>query len=411
MTILQTPYTPATNLWEHVSDKAPKKILTCARSGLPLATITTLCSNGWPLLSHPTFNSMIHPVYGFPLDKLIVRFKDQLTVAHDTAFCLDNHELLELGLSMSAIMYSLDCFWLPATNAAYKQIPSLPCEAVIVGCGSRLLSLASWYHHATSKRLDFPLYRVSAVNANLTWDNFKTWLDDAFEIKQDWEEGRQELANDEIFRQRTASLQAVTAASMVKKIDFAKVWNWIDIQLAQDGRYELGRRETFKNLFMKGDTVPEDWTLDDVEDVQLAIVECCDIGNEINFFINNRLNNIKAVIADFYSSFTLLTQSVSDTCAVLDMTEEEHSKTTEFFKGFDKRVELLSDLPAAPKRESFASLGLFLRAQAQHNILTKRYDMAKAATATLPATVQAAPAPADKLDVVLTTTQTTAETL
>lgn len=356
---------------------APNKLLTCARTGLALATITTLCSNGWPLLGHPTFNSMIHPVFGFPLDKLIVRFKHQLVLAEDTAYCLQAFEMRELALSMSAIMYSLDCMWTPAPDAAYKQEVSLPSEAIIVGCGSRLLKLASWYHYATSKRLDFPLYRVSKLNENMNWENFKSWLDTAFEIKVEWEEGRDELAQEEELRAKTIALHTISAASLYKKIDLTKVWNWIDIQLAQDGRYVAGRRETFKTIFLKGDLSPEDWTRDDIEDVQLAIVECCDIGNDINFFINARLQAIKAIIEDFYSSFTLLNQAVGDVSSALDMSPQEQARSNEFFAGFDRRAELLTELPAAPKRESFASLGLFLKATAQHNILSKRYDMVK----------------------------------
>jgi hypothetical protein len=126
---------------------------------------------------------------------------------------------------------------------------------------------------------------------------------------------------------------------------------------------------------MTGDTNPEDWTTDDIEDVQLAIVECCDTGNEITFFINNRLNNIKAIIQDFYSSFTLLSHSVSDVSNSLDLTAEEQAKSNEFFAGFDSRAAVLTSKPEAPKRESFASLGLYLKATAQYNILSRRFEL------------------------------------
>lgn len=389
--------------------KGPHKLLTCSRTGLPLATITTVCSNGWPLLGHPTFNSMVHPVFGFPLDKLIVRFKKQLIDAEDVAFCLQEAELRELALSMSALMYSLDCIWIPATEAAYRQEPSLPCEAVVVGCGSRLLKLASWYHYATSKRLGFPLYRVSKANSNLGWENFRSWLDTAWEIKTEWEEGRDELAAEEELRARTIALHTVSAASVYKKIDLNKVWNWIDIQLAQDGRYPAGRRETFKTVFLRGDMSPEDWTRDDIEDIQLAIVECCDIGNEINFFINARLQAIKAIIEDFYSSFTLLNHAVGDVSSALDMSPQEQERSNEFFAGFDERASILTALPPAPKRESFASLGLFLKATAQHNILSKRYDMVKKAGKLAPV-VPAAPVAMVTAIVESTTESTTTST-
>lgn len=365
---------------------APNKILTCARTGVPLATISTLCSNAWPLLGHPAFTGIIHPVFGFPLDKLLVRLREQLHAAEHAEFMLIDAEIRELGITISAVMHSLDCIWMPSTHSAVPTQPSLPGLATIIGAGKRLLSLASWFHYATSKRMDFPLYRVSLANNNLKWENFSAWLDAAFEIKVDWEEGKEEYAQEEALRARTIALHTVSAASVYKKIDLNKVWNWIDIQLIQDGRYAAGRRETFKTVFLRGDNSPEDWTLDDVEDIQLAIVECCDVGNEINFFINTRLQAIKAIIEDFYSSFTLLSHTVSDVSNTLDMSPHEQAKSNEFFAAFDRRAELLSDLPAPPKRESFASLGLFLKATAQHNILARRYDLAKKAAAAKPAT-------------------------
>ena len=351
----------------------PNKTLYCKRSGLPLATISVLCSNGWPLLSHSTFESLVHPVYNFPLEKLLVRFSQQLSAAEQAEWSLIDHDLTEFRLSISAIMYSLDAMWQPSADAAYKQEPSLPCLATAVASGSRLLTIANWYHYATSKRMEFPTYKVSKANNNLGWENFRSWLDAADEVRDEWEEGRTEAERAETLKARTAALASVSAASVYKRIDFAKVWNWIDIQLVQDGRYAAGRRETFKTIFMKGDTSPEDWTVDDIEDIQLAIVEACDVGNDINFFINNRLNQIKAVIQEFYSSFTLLTTGSDSDPA--DMTLLEKEKSTEFFAAFDQRASNLTELPAAPKRESFATLALFLRAQAQHRILSKRYDM------------------------------------
>lgn len=359
----------------HQASSTPHKLIHCQRSGILLAKVEALCSNGWPLLSAPTFEHLVHPVYSFPLDKLILRYKEQLSLAEQAEWCLADRELTELGLTMSATMYAIDCIWQPSIEAAYKQQPSLPCLATIAGSAARLLSLSCWYHYATSKRMSFPLYRISALNNNLGWENFSVWLDDAFEIKADWEAGRTQLERDELLKKRTDALLTVKAEHVYKRIDFTKVWNWIDIQLVKDGRYPAGRRETFKSIFMKGDVTPEDWLVDDVEDLQFAIVECCDIGNEITFFINTRLNSIKAVIEDFYGSFTLLTHSVddvSDDC----MTLLESEKTNAFFSNFDKKLEALQDsgieLPPAPKREGFASLGLFLKAQAEWNILSRR---------------------------------------
>jgi hypothetical protein len=225
---------------------------------------------------------------------------------------------------------------------------------------------------------------VSKTNNNLAWQNFSAWLDDAWSIKTEWESRKQAVDTAEELRHRTDALLAVRADKVYKRIDFNRVWKWVDIQLASDKRYPVGRRETFKSIFMGADLAPQDWTLDDIEDLQQAMLECCDLGNEIMFFINARMSNMREIIKDFYSSFTLLS-SVEKQADLSDLdTEVEVTKTGEFFAGFDRRAESLESLPPEPKRESFATIGLFLQAQAQHRILTRRFQM-QGKTAGVPA--------------------------
>lgn len=362
----------------------PTKIIHCPRSGLPLATVTTICSHGWPLLS--SFQTtLLHPIYNFPIEKLIIKLDSELREAEQVAWCVDPTGETEIRLTMSAIMYALEAIWQPPVEATHlwKQLePSLPSWAVAIGCGSRLVRLANWYHYATSKRLDFPRYRISTQNSNTKWENFGAWLDEAFEIKAAWEQGRDKLSHEDELRKRSAALLEVRADSVYKRIDFNKVWAWIDTQMKIDPRYPAGRRETFKTIFMRGDQAPEEWTVDDIEDVHFAIVETCDIGNEICFFINNRLRQIKAVIEDFYSSFTLLSKVSSEGLDALDaVTPQEQAASSNFFSGFDKRAAELETLPEAPKRDSFASYPKFLQAQAQWNILKRRHDLLVARSA------------------------------
>lgn len=353
--------------------KTPSKIIFCARSGLPLCKVEALCSQGWPFLSSLQ-NEMIHPLYGMPLDSLLVRLRNGLSAAEEIAWQCYEHEERELQITVSAVMYSLGAMWLPPQGSVHRIEPSLPAWPVVAGSGKRLLNLASWYHHATSKRMEFPMYRITKTAGNTKWENFSGWLDDAFAIKQEWEKGRASHELNAIAAQkRELASDTVRAEHLYGRVDFRKVWNWIDLQLAQSKDYPAGRRETFKNLFLTGDLRPEEWTTDDVEDLQFAVTECCDIGNEITFFINTRLNGIKAGIVDFFSSFTIIS-SVGGSVS-LDMSPEEAAKTQEFFGDFDSRAASLAELPPPPKKESFATLALFLKAQAQWNILKRRFDL------------------------------------
>lgn len=365
----------------------PTKVIYCTRSGLPLASVTALCSNGWPLLS-AVQSSLLHPIYSMGLDRLLIKLRKELDIAEAASWLTDHNNIAEIRLCMSAIMYELDAIWQPPEEAVHlwhKLEPSLPAGPVAVASASRLLALARWYHYATSKRMAFPLYRISKINDNLEWQNYSAWLDDAFAIREEWESGRATLEREEQLRLRTEAVATIKSEAVYKRIDFNKVWNWIEIQMAVDKRYPAGRRETFKTIFMKGDTSPEDWTLDDIEDVQLAILETCDMGNEISYFINTRLSGIRAVIKDFYSSFTLLSSAAGGLPA--DMTASEQAATSAFFSEFDKRAESLEELPPEPKRESFATMAKFIQAQAQWRILSKRYDLSRAAQPVVPAIV------------------------
>lgn len=358
----------------------PVKTIYCQRSGLPLATVTALCSAGWPFLTSQNL-TMLHPVYQMPLAGVLNKFKHHLAIADQAGWMISDQELTEIKLCMSATMYGIDSIWQPPIEAVHlwaKLVPSLPSAVVCAASGMRLYNLARWYHFGTSKRLEFPLYRVSKLNGNLEWENFKTWLDDAFDIKHQWEQGRDELQHAEELRLRTDALATVHSEAVYKRVDFNKVWNWIDIQLAVEKDYPVGRRTTFKSIFMSGELHPELWTLDDIEDLQFAILKCCDMGNDISFFINKRVESIRQIVKDFYSGFTLLT-SVGKHSE--EITEKEKAATSAFFAEYDRKAATLEQIPPEPKRADYGSNGQFAQAQAQWRILVRRFEAQQQAAA------------------------------
>lgn len=369
--------------------KAIKQTIHCVRSGIPLLQVETLCSNGWPLLTTSQIVGICHPAYQMPLTKLLLVLNEQLDQLEDMEYKTTGEEAesvvwTETGLTMSAIMHQLEAIYLPP----YGTPPSLPSKTVVVGSAKRLFDLASWYHHATSKRMRFPQYSISKMNSNLQWDNFGTWLDDAHVIKKEWAVGVATHDVNQDLVDRLAAQEEVSASSVYKKIDFNKVWGWIASQVLADGRYAAGRLVTWKDMFMNGPNRPEDWTADDLDDLQIAVTECCDTGNDISAFIAKRLNTIRAGIEDFYSSFTLLssTKTIKHTDEV---TKLEADTTNAFLSSFDDQLVNITELPAAPNRVDFPTLGAFLQAQAKYNILSKRFKLLSANSKQ--ATTEAAP--------------------
>lgn len=350
------------------------KIIYCPRSGLALLEVSALCSQGWPMLSSVQ-TSFLHPVYSQDISALISRLNKQLLNAESDNWQPVDAEKTEIALTLSAIMWALEAINQESTESTRSKqlVPSLPAWPIVLASASRLLHIASWWHFASSKRLALPIYHISERNNNLQWQNFSVFLDAAFSVKEEWETGRKKYESEEEIKRRTEAIREVKDENIYKRIDHKKVWNWIDAQIAQSSSYPLGRRETLKTLFLTGDMNPQDWIIDDIDDLCEAVFDLCDQGNEITHFIRTRLNHIRSILNDFYGSFTLVSGGNKDATVPEEQTKQEQ----EFFAEFDRKVESLETLPPAPKREHFASLGLYLKAQAQHNILVRRFTLFK----------------------------------
>ncbi len=338
----------------------------CQRSGIAIAQVRTLCVDGFPFIKSME-GLLYHPMYNRNLDSLLALLRKDLASAREANWILQGPAAQHAALCMSAILYNLG-----ALNDDYA---CLPCEKVVIGSGARLLALANWYHHATTKRLTLPRYRPHRDNLNVGWDNLSGWLEACEEVRTVWETGKD--AN-----KRAADLSALTEKTQLavrtKRNDLPGTWNWIAVQLSDN--YPAGRITTWKDLWMNGDIEQENWCLDDVEDLMFAITECCDVGNEVMHYVSNRIKHLKEMIRDFYSSFTILSPRnlTGDASAHPDLSEAERAKEKEFFSEFDAQASRLTELPPEPQRKDFASMALFIKAQAQHRLLARRFNLATA---------------------------------
>ena len=360
------------------------KLITCQRSGLPLLEVTTLCSNGWALISQPMMTTFIHPIYNATLDKLCRKLELQLIELDTVEWNVPATSIREVALTMSAMMYSLGAMWLPnSDNITHgRNIEcSLPDVKTTVGCASRLLALAYWYHFETSKRITFPLWKPSKSAGNLNWHGFPAWLDACFDLKEEWESAKRKKENKELLDSTEMALATVHMATVYKRIDINKVWNWIELQAADHAdQYPLGRRATLKTLFTEGDQAPEDWLPDDCDDLMEMVTTCCDLGNDITHYIRNRMSIIRGVIANFYKDFTILGGTVGNAgSGGLDLSDTEQTAQDALFKEFDDKLLGLTELPPAPNPANYTSKIALMRANAEYSILTKRFAAKQAA--------------------------------
>ena len=355
------------------------KTIHCQRSGVPLVEVRTVCANGWALLSQPVFTVFIHPVYNLALGKLCRKLELQLIDADHAEWQMPASHLTDIGLSMSALMYSLDAMWLPSEDALItgRNIEaSLPDTKTTVGCADRLLDLASWYFQETSRRISFPLWKPSKNAGNLNWHGFSAWLDACMEIRDDWSQAKRKAENKALVRSTEDVLKLVSQAQVYKRIDTKKVWNWIELQASEHtAKYSVGRRETLKSLFMNGESEPEIWTPDDCDDLIEMVVTTCDIGNDITSYIRNRVSNIRAAINDFYSDFTLIGRGTgsSDSCTGLELSASERSAEDKLFGEYEGKLLGMTAAPARPNPADYPNRVAALKAQAEWNILSKLF--------------------------------------
>lgn len=354
------------------------KTIYCQRSGVPLVEVTSVCTNGWALLSQPIFTVFVHPVYQLPLGKAIRKLELQLIEAEKQEWLVGAAMIKEMGLSMSSIMYSLGTMWTPnddQLNNGKNIESSLPDAKIVIGSAARLLTLAGWYHFQTTKRLNFPLWKPSKQAGNLNWHGFPAWLDACYEIKSEWESAKRKAENKALLKATSEALLEVSVAYVYKRIDVSKVWNWIDLQAKENQtKYPAGRRETLKSLFMTGDLSPEDWMADDCDDLIEMVIDCCDLGNDITSYIRNRVSNIRASIADFYGNFTLIGNVSTAKGDGFELTDKEQVAQDGLFTEYETKMDSMGTLPPKPSAADYPNKIMLLRATAEWNILSRLFE-------------------------------------
>lgn len=356
-------YTPQISSQTLTSAKVLTQTIRCAKSGFPLGQLQISIIEG-QLSYLEAHNDAIylHPFYRLSSTVLLKKLEDCLHQAQGNGWALASQEQDRLRLLTSATLYCI--------GSLKQEGYSLPSFAVAAGSAGRLLALAKWYFFLSSQRLDLPQYSVGPRTDNVQWENFKHWLDAAFQVRDDWGKKARVLEQEAQQRLYDENVRDIKSESF-RRVDLTKVWNWISNQM--EGAVPPGRLVTLRKLFLDGDHEAHEWLSDDVDDLQELLVLHCDTGNLIMHFIQKRLNGIRSLIRDFYSGFTLLGSGSSGGPGQNEV-ERQTKEEIELIAEYDARVEALEALPQKPNRESFKSFALFLKAEAQWNILKRRWD-------------------------------------
>jgi hypothetical protein len=332
----------------------------CRRSGVLLGQMIPLVTEAQDIwVRHFNEAALLHPVYSYNQAKLSQRLHAALYSAHELEWQVTDAHKQKIQLLCSAVMWSLD--------SIKQQRPSLPAWPTAAGSAARILALARWFWFVSSKRLAFPIYSISLQHNNLEWNNIRWWLDACFQIKEDWETKSRKAAQRQELLEASETTQLILRQKLTKRLDMKKVWNWIALQISEE--YSSKQLDYWKDLFLDGDLEAHLWIEEDINDLQTAIVECCDVGNEISYFISDRLRGIRACIRDYRGGFTLIGASSNSADA-----GNQTSQETLMIAGLDQKLEGLTEMGPKPEQKDYPTLGTFLRAQAQWNLLNKRFQ-------------------------------------
>ena len=104
------------------------------------------------------------------------------------------------------------------------------------------------------------------------------------------------------------------------------------------------------------------------------VTDCCDIGNEIMFYIRQRTTSIRASINDFYGNFTMLGNKQEDNLGGLELTHKERTAQDSLLGEYNDKLLGLTSAPPEPQLVDFPNRVHWLRAQAEWRILTKLFN-------------------------------------
>lgn len=336
--------------------------LRCSRSGVTLAFLNICISDGHQLyLSEWSTSITLHPFYNLPFTVLAKKLESALLQGESKEWNLPEKEQQRIQILVSATLHSMECI--------KQECACLPSYPIALACAPQLLRLAHWFHSLASRRLSFPTYSISTQNNNLQWENLRFWIEGAESVITSWDKKKHALETEAQIRATEDALTTLRS-KVYRRVDLNKVWNWIHLQIKDHGFN--GRLSTWKDLFMNGDLEPENWLQDDVDDLIEAILEYCNIGNEIMHFIHQRLNGISEGIKEHYSGFTLIGLNAE---MYRNSQEGPTEKEKQLTDSLDANLAAIGELPPKPERRSFATQGAFLQAEAKWNLLRRRWEL------------------------------------
>lgn len=341
--------------------------INCRKTGVTLGILQVAIIEGAaPFVQNFDEVQLVHPFFGTSDYHLLGKLRESLDFCWERSWEVDQRHIERVQILMVAIMDRLGCY--------RAETAVLPATDVAVGSSHRLWHLANWWMTSTTRRIVLPQFYVSRRNGNDRWQNFRSWLDAAFEHKTQWESQKKRLETEEELKIRESAAKEVRKIGS-RRQNLTKIWNWVELQLRE--HVHSGRLRTFKELFFTADISPENWIKDDIDDFAEALMEHTDIGSELALFVRDRVELMYAAQEEFYSGFMVVNKAQQLFTEV--KTQREEAAENALFADLDAEVSQWESLPPPPDERQFAgNLVAKLKANAQYLLRVQRWKLLQA---------------------------------
>lgn len=350
-----------------VSHPVLRQTVNCHKTGVALGVLEVcIVESAAPFVQNFQTMQMVHPFFGLSEYVILKKLEESLNFCWSRAWEVDSRQIERIQILMAVIMDRLGIY--------RSDEPTLPDESIAVGSAHRLFKLSKWWMDSTTRRIQFPTYSATRRNGNLHWENFKTWLDAAFEYRAAWEKAKAKVETDEELRIREAAAREARKSGG-RRVNLNRIWNWLELQFR--GHIPTGRIITLKEIFFTADLQPEDFLKDDIDDLAEAVIEYTDIGNDLTLYIRDRLAAMYEANKDYYDSFVVVNRAgsfVSEKPTALEIQKENS-----LYKEYDDIVRDLLEPPPPPNPADFrGDVPLRLKAEARHRLLLQRWTFLQA---------------------------------
>lgn len=274
------------------------QILYCHLSGLPIATLDmTIAAGQLPFLLNWRKAICLHPIMSLEPVKTLAFARhewNRLARASEDGETTKAEDTI-LQVSFLALLHHLDTI--------KQDCPALPSIQLVRRNMQKLFALSYWYNYLDSQRFSFPTYHISRENGNADFANIGDYLDLCFEIKADYENGYNDIIEEEKLRAAERALKALRNNWVVPTSRKA-LWRWVCANLPSP-KYDAEKQGWMTTLFLGSERTILAFDKEEIQLLEEIIISECPQGTGVLFAVRERLDTIKQIYIDNKEAFTV----------------------------------------------------------------------------------------------------------